>query len=222
MQSILSPVILSLRVATISTIITMIVGIVFAYIFVRYNFHFKDLLESVLILPMVLPPSVIGYILLVIFGKRGFIGVYLNKIFGISIIFPWIACVIASVVVSIPLMYQSVKSSFLAIDENYINAARTLGASEKKIFFKVILPLAMPGIVSGMVLSFARALGEFGATMMIAGNIPAKTQTIPTAIYYAIASDDMNKANVLTFIVIIFSFSVIFILNRYQKNKKRY
>jgi molybdate ABC transporter, permease protein len=220
MQSILSPVILSLRVATISTIITMIVGIVFAYIFVRYNFHFKDLLESVLILPMVLPPSVIGYILLVIFGKRGFIGVYLNKIFGISIIFTWIACVIASVVVSIPLMYQSVKSSFLAIDENYINAARTLGASEKKIFFKVILPLAMPGIVSGMVLSFARALGEFGATMMIAGNIPGKTQTIPTAIYYAIASDDMNKANVLTFIVIIFSFSVIFILNRYQKNKK--
>lgn len=220
MQSILSPVILSLRVATISTIITMIVGIVFAYIFVRYNFHFKDLLESVLILPMVLPPSVIGYILLVIFGKRGFIGVYLNKIFGISIIFTWIACVIASVVVSIPLMYQSIKSSFLAIDENYINAARTLGASEKKIFFKVILPLAMPGIVSGMVLSFARALGEFGATMMIAGNIPGKTQTIPTAIYYAIASDDMNKANVLTFIVIIFSFSVIFILNRYQKNKK--
>lgn len=220
MQSILSPVILSLRVATISTIITMILGIVFAYIFVRYNFHFKDLLESVLILPMVLPPSVIGYILLVIFGKRGFIGVYLNKIFGISIIFTWIACVIASVVVSIPLMYQSVKSSFLAIDENYINAARTLGASEKKIFFKVILPLAMPGIVSGMVLSFARALGEFGATMMIAGNIPGKTQTIPTAIYYAIASDDMNKANVLTFIVIIFSFSVIFILNRYQKNKK--
>ena len=219
MQSILSPVILSLRVATISTIITMIVGIVFAYIFVRYNFHFKDLLESLLILPMVLPPSVIGYILLVIFGKRGFIGVYLNKIFGISIIFTWIACVIASVVVSIPLMYQSVKSSFLAIDENYINAARTLGASEKKIFFKVILPLAMPGIVSGMVLSFARALGEFGATMMIAGNIPGKTQTIPTAIYYAIASDDMNKANVLTFIVIIFSFSVIFILNRYQKNK---
>ena len=220
MQSILSPVILSLRVATISTIITMIVGIVFAYIFVRYNFHFKDLLESVLILPMVLPPSVIGYILLVIFGKRGFIGVYLNKIFGISIIFTWIACVIASVVVSIPLMYQSVKSSFLAIDENYINAARTLGASEKKIFFKVILPLAMPGIVSGTVLSLARALGEFGATMMIAGNIPGKTQTIPTAIYYAVASDDMNKANVLTFIVIIFSFSVIFILNRYQKNKK--
>ncbi|MBF1051830.1 MAG: molybdate ABC transporter permease subunit [Peptostreptococcaceae bacterium] len=220
MQSILSPVILSLRVATISTIITMIVGIVFAYIFVRYNFHFKDLLESVLILPMVLPPSVIGYILLVIFGKRGFIGVYLNKIFGISIIFTWIACVIASVVVSIPLMYQSVKSSFLAIDENYINAARTLGASEKKIFFKVILPLAMPGIVSGTVLSFARALGEFGATMMIAGNIPGKTQTIPTAIYYAIASDDMNKANILTFIVIIFSFSVIFILNKYQKNKK--
>lgn len=220
MQGILSPVILSLRVATISTIITMIVGIVFAYIFVRYNFHFKDLLESVLILPMVLPPSVIGYILLVIFGKRGFIGVYLNKIFGISIIFTWIACVIASVVVSIPLMYQSVKSSFLAIDENYINAARTLGASEKKVFLKVILPLAMPGIVSGTVLSFARALGEFGATMMIAGNIPGKTQTIPTAIYYAIASDDMNKANVLTFIVILFSFSVIFILNRYQKNKK--
>ena len=220
MQGILSPVILSLRVATISTIITMIVGIVFAYIFVRYNFHFKDLLESVLILPMVLPPSVIGYILLVIFGKRGFIGVYLNKIFGISIIFTWIACVIASVVVSIPLMYQSVKSSFLAIDENYINAARTLGASEKKVFLKVILPLAMPGIVSGTVLSFARALGEFGATMMIAGNIPGKTQTIPTTIYYAIASDDMNKANVLTFIVILFSFSVIFILNRYQKNKK--
>lgn len=220
MQVIISPVILSLKVATISTIITLIVGIVFAYIFVRCKFMFKDLLESVLILPMVLPPSVIGYILLITFGKRGFLGVYLNEIFGVSIIFTWVACVIASVVVSIPLMYQSVKSSFLAIDENYINAARTLGASEKRVFFKIILPLSMPGIISGVVLSFARALGEFGATMMIAGNIPGKTQTIPTAIYYAIASDDMQKANILTFIVISFSFSVIFLLNKYQKNRK--
>lgn len=219
MNEIMSPVILSLKVATISTIITLIVGVVFAYIFVRKNFILKDLLESIIVLPMVLPPSVIGYILLVIFGKRGIVGIYLQR-FGISIIFTWIACIIASVVVSTPLMYQSVKSAFTSVDENYLNVARTLGANEMKIFFKIIIPLATPGILSGIVLSFARALGEFGATMMIAGNIPNKTQTIPTAIYYAIASDDMQKANILTTIVILFSFTVIFALNKYQKNKK--
>ena len=173
-----------------------------------------------MVLPMVLPPSVIGYILLVIFGKNGSIGIFLTEHFGFSIIFSWIACVVASVVVSIPLMYQSVKSSFLSIDESYINVARTLGASETKIFFKILLPISTPGVLSGIVLAFARALGEFGATMMIAGNIPGKTQTIPTAIYYAMASNDTKTANILTFVVVFFGYIVIFALNKYQKNKK--
>lgn len=220
MGAIIQPIMLSLKVAAISTIITLMLGIAFAYFFVRCNFPLKDFFEAFLVLPMVLPPSVIGYILLVIFGKNGFMGIFLSKHFGFSIIFSWIACVVASVVVSIPLMYQSVKSSFLSIDESYINVARTLGASEKKIFFKILLPISTPGVLSGIVLAFARALGEFGATMMIAGNIPGKTQTIPTAIYYAMASNDTKTANILTFVVVFFGYVVIFALNKYQKNKK--
>lgn len=220
MQDVISPILLSLKVACISTLATLILGLILAYIFVRYTFPLKDILESVLILPMVLPPSVIGYMLLVLFGKRGVIGIFLQKYFGFSIIFTWIACCIASIVVSLPLMYQSCKSAFMSVDETYVYSARTLGANEWKIFFKILLPLSLPGILSGIVLSFARALGEFGATLMIAGNIPGKTQTIPTAIYYAIDSGKSYIANTLVLIVILFSFTVIFVLNKWLKNQR--
>lgn len=220
MQGIISPILLSLKVALISTAITLVLGIAFSYVFVRYKFPLKDVFEAILILPMVLPPSVIGYVLLVVFGKRGFIGIFLQEHFGTSIIFTWVACCIAAIVVSIPLMYQSCKSAFMSVDEMYLNSARTLGANEIKIFFKILIPLSMPGILSGTVLSFARALGEFGATLMIAGNIPGKTQTIPTAIYYSIESNDTNIANVLTAVVIVFSFVVIFMLNNWLKKQR--
>lgn len=220
MQGIISPILLSLKVALISTVITLILGIAFSYVFVRYKFPFKDVFEAILILPMVLPPSVIGYVLLVVFGKRGFIGIFLQEHFKTSIIFTWVACCIAAIVVSIPLMYQSCKSAFMSVDEMYLNSARTLGANEIKIFFKILIPLSIPGILSGTVLSFARALGEFGATLMIAGNIPGKTQTIPTAIYYSIESNNPHIANTLTAIVIIFSFVVIFMLNNWLKKQR--
>lgn len=220
MEGIISPILLSLKVATISTIITLILGVALSYVVVRYKSPLNDVFEAILILPMVLPPSVTGYILLILFGKRGFIGIFLQEHFGFSVIFTWIACCIASVVVSIPLMYQSCKSAFISVDEVYLNSARTLGASELKVFFKVLIPLSIPGILSGVVLAFARALGEFGATLMIAGNIPNKTQTIPTAIYYAIDSKNSYVANTLTTVVIVFSFIVIFSLNRWLKKQR--
>ena len=220
MEGIISPILLSLKVATISTIITLILGVALSYVVVRYKFPLNDVFEAILILPMVLPPSVTGYILLILFGKRGFIGIFLQEHFGFSVRFTWIACCIASVVVSIPLMYQSCKSAFISVDEVYLNSARTLGASELKVFFKVLIPLSVPGILSGIVLAFARALGEFGATLMIAGNIPNKTQTIPTAIYYAIDSKNSYVANTLTTVVIVFSFIVIFSLNRWLKKQR--
>lgn len=215
------PIIISLKISLIATLCTLIIGVITAHIFVKYEFRGKDLLEVFLTLPMVLPPSVVGYGLLLIIGKRGPVGSFLLDRFGIGLVFTWVAGCIAATVVSLPLMYQSVKSAFIGVDHSYENAARTLGAGEWKVFTKVTLPLAWPGIISGVVLSFARALGEFGATLMVAGNIPGKTETIPLAIYYAVEAGNLKKANTLMAIVIGFSFILIFVLNKWLK-KKRY
>ena len=214
------PIILSLKVAAISTVFTLIIGTFFAHIFTKYNFPGKDALEVVFTLPMTIPPTVVGYLLLMLLGRRGPIGIFLENTFGIRIIFTWVAAVIASTVVSLPLMYQSIKSSFQGINPVYERAAKTLGASDKKIFFKVTVPLALPGIISGIVLSFSRALGEFGATLMVAGNIPGKTETIPLAIYYAVEGNNRAKANLLIGIVILFSFINIYCLNKWLKKKR--
>lgn len=217
----LEPVLISLKTAFISTIFTLIIGIALAWIFARYEFVFKDLLEGLIILPMVLPPSVTGYGLLLVLGKNGFIGKFLYEMFGINIIFTWKAACISAIVVSMPLMYQSCKAAFLNIDGIFEKAAQTLGASQKRIFFRIALPLASHGIISGIVLSFARALGEFGATLMIAGNIPGKTQTIPIAIYFAVDSGDTRTANILVGLVVVFSFSVIYGLNIWNRRSKK-
>ncbi len=214
---ILSPIIISLKVSLVSTIFTLIVGVVLARIFTKYNFKFKDILEVLIILPMVLPPSVTGYGLLILLGKRGVLGKFLFNAFNTNIIFTLGAAAIASFIVSLPLMYQSCKGAFMNVDKVYENAARTLGASELKVFFNITLPLALPGIVSGLVLSFARALGEFGATLMVAGNIPGKTQTIPLAIYFAVEGGDTRTANILFLIVLVFSFTLIYSLNIWTK-----
>lgn len=217
---ILDPILISLKIASIATLCTLVLGVLAAYIFVKYEFKGKDFLEVLLTLPMVLPPSVTGYGLLLTIGKRGPIGSFLLENFGVSLIFTWIAGCIAATVVSLPLMYQSAKSAFMAVEPYYENAGRTLGANEWRVFSKITLPLAWPGIISGIVLSFARALGEFGATMMVAGNIPGKTETIPLSIYYAVEAGNIEKANTLMGIVIAFSFILIFSLNRWLKNKK--
>lgn len=217
---ILEPIIISLKVSSISTLITLMLGIFLARIFTKYNFKGKDILETIIMLPMVLPPSVIGYGLLMIIGSNGIIGKIFLELFNKKLIFNITAACIASTIVALPLMYQSVKSAFLNIDILYENVARTLGADEKTIFWKISFPLAFQGIISGIVLAFARSIGEFGATLMVAGNIPGKTQTIPLAIYFAADGGDNKTANILMTIVIVFSFIIVYGLNRWSKSKK--
>ncbi len=212
------PVILSLRVAIIATIAVTCLGVPLTRLMARREFYGKDVLEAAITLPMVLPPSVVGYGLLLLIGKNGLLGKALAGL-GLTLVFTWWAAVIASTVVSFPLMYQSAKAAFKSVDVNYEKAARTLGASEIRIFFTVTLPLAWPGILAGLVLSFARALGEFGATLMVAGNIPGQTQTIPTAIYFAVESGKTVMARTLVAIVTVFSFIVIFWVNRWAKKQ---
>ena len=170
---------------------------------------------------MILPPSIVGYLLLKVFGRRGPIGAFLLDTFGIQVVFTWIACVIAACVVALPLMYQNAKGAFQSVDHNYELAAKTLGSSPFKVFRTVTLPLSGPGIVSGIVLTFARAMGEFGATLMLAGNIPGKTQTIPTSIYYAVVTGKDSEASTLVVIMIIFSFALVFGLNMWLKKRNQ-
>jgi len=183
----------------------------------RHDFYGKDVLEAFITLPLVLPPSVIGYGLLVLIGKNGVIGKYLDTL-GINLIFTWYAIIMAAAVVAFPLFYQTAKAAFNSVDPNYEKAARTLGANELRVFFTITLPLAWPGVTAGLVLAFARALGEFGATLMVAGNIPGQTQTIPVAIYYAVDRGDDVTARTLVLIITLFSFAVIWGVNRWRKN----
>lgn len=213
------PVILSLRVAIIATSVVTCIGLPLTRLLARKEFFGKDVLEAVITLPLVLPPTVVGYGLLMLIGKNGLLGRALADM-GITLIFTWWAAVLASIVVSFPLMYQSAKAAFKSVDVNYEKAARTLGAGEVRIFFTVTLPLAWPGILAGLVLTFARALGEFGATLMVAGNIPGQTQTIPLAIFFAVESGDNATAKMLVAIITVFSFLVIFWVNRWAKKNQ--
>lgn len=207
-----SPLWISIKTAFIATIITSIIGIFISYKMANYRGRGKGFIDGILTLPLILPPTVIGFFLLLICGKNGFIGKIFMR-FDKNIIFSWSATVIAATVVAFPMMYRTCRSAFEQIDKNMILAARTLGLSEIKIFFKIAMPLAWPGIIGGLVLSFARALGEFGATLMIAGNIPKKTQTMPIAIFFSVESGDMNKAMFWVLIIVLISFFMIFLLN---------
>lgn len=215
------PIFLSIRVALLATVIAFFLGVLFAYLLTKKKVPGKNIWETILILPMILPPSIVGYLLLKVFGKRGPIGAFLLDTFGIQIVFTWIACVIAATVVALPLMYQNAKGAFQSVDPSYELAAKTLGSSSFKVFRTVTFPLSGPGIVSGIVLTFARALGEFGATLMLAGNIPGKTQTIPTAIYYAVVVGKDEKASMLVLIMVLFSFALIFGLNMWLKRREK-
>lgn len=213
------PIILSVKVALIATVIAFFLGVFFAYLLTKRKVPGKNIWETILILPMILPPSIVGYLLLKVFGKRGPIGAFLLDTFGVQVVFTWVACVIAASVVALPLMYQNAKGAFQSVDHSYELAAKTLGNSPFKVFRTVTFPLSGPGIVSGIVLTFARALGEFGATLMLAGNIPGKTQTIPTAIYYAVVVGKDEKASALVAIMVVFSFALVFGLNMWLKKK---
>lgn len=216
-----SPIFLSLKVAFAAVFIVVLLGIPVAGHMARRNFPGKDIVESLITLPLVLPPSVVGFLLLWLFGKNGPLGQLLDSLFGVSVVFNLAGAVIAAVVVSFPLMYQSSKAAMENVDRTLENAARTLGAGEFKVFMTITLPLSWPGIVSGIILAFARSLGEFGATLMIAGNIPGKTQTMSIAIYMANEVGDFNTALILVTIMTLFSFSVVFWLNRWSKKQQK-
>ena len=207
-----SPLWISIKTAFLATIITSTIGIFISYKMANYKVRGRGIIDGVFTLPLILPPTVIGFFLLLICGKNGFVGKIFMS-FNKNIIFSWSATVIAATVVAFPMMYRTCRSAFEQIDKNMISAARTLGLSETKIFFKIAIPLAWPGIIGGLVLSFARALGEFGATLMIAGNIPGKTQTMPVAIFFAVEGGDMNKAMLWVLIIVAISFIMIFLLN---------
>lgn len=209
MQEFLSPIWLSLKIATISGVVVILIGTLVGRLLARKNFKAKAILETILMLPMVLPPTVIGFFLIVIFGKNSMAGQAIEWLFKQPIIFTWWAAVIASIVVAFPLMYQSAKSGFHGINLDIEEAARVEGANEWRIFLFISIPLASKGLISGSILSFARALGEFGATLMFAGNIPGETQTIPTAIYIAIDSGNMKMAWLWVISIVIISFIML-------------
>ncbi|SHI00146.1 molybdate transport system permease protein [Clostridium intestinale DSM 6191] len=217
----LTPIWISLKTAFVSTIITFFIGILIAQLMNKYQGRLKGLFDSILTLPLVLPPTVVGFFLLLIFGKNGPFKTILEKL-DTQIIFSWSATVLAAVVVTFPLMYRTARGAFEQIDSNVSNAARTLGASEWTIFWKVTVPLAWPGIAAGTILSFTRALGEFGATLMIAGNIPGKTQTIPVAIFFAAEGGEMDKALMWVLLIVGISFTVIILMNYWSEYQGKY
>ncbi|MEK4968498.1 molybdate ABC transporter permease subunit [Cytobacillus sp. FSL W7-1323] len=205
----LSPIWISLKIAILAGIIVVIIGTIAGYYLARRSFKGKAVVETILMLPMVLPPTVVGFLLIVIFGKNSWAGQAITWLFDRPIIFTWWAAVLAAIVVSFPLMYQSAKSGFLSIDRDIEDAARVDGANDWKVFWLISVPLASKALISGAILSFARALGEFGATLMFAGNIPGETQTIPIAIYLAIDSGQMTMAWLWVGAMIIISFIIL-------------
>lgn len=211
-----SPIRLSLQVAAISSVLSTCSGIFFAWRMSISRFPGKVIVETLFMLPLVLPPTVIGFLLLVFLGRNSWVGQVVESIFSTSIIFSWGAAVVASVVVSFPLVYQTMKNGFAAIDTNLMDAARSSGASEWQLFRYVTLPITLPSVMTAYILSFARSLGEFGATLMIAGNIPGKTQTVPTAIFVAVESGNMTMAWLWTISIILISF-LLLLLTRMKK-----
>ena len=209
-----SPILISMKTASVSIVITFFLGILAAWLVVSMkNERMKIILDGILTLPLVLPPTVAGFFLLYLFGVKRPIGIFFLQFFGVKIAFSWTATVLAAVVMSFPLMYRSARGAFEQVDPNLMAAARTLGMSEWNIFYKVLIANAMPGIVSGGVLAFARGLGEFGATAMIAGNIAGKTRTLPMAVYSEVAAGNMDAAYSYVAIIVVIAFISVVLMN---------
>jgi molybdate transport system permease protein len=215
----ISPLWISLKTSLFATIVTFFLGIAAAYWMLSYRGRWKSIIEGIFISPLILPPTVVGFLLLLLFGKNGVIGQFLAS-FNINIVFTWYAAVITATVVAFPLMYKTALGAFEQIDANLIRAARTLGASEWTVFWRVSLPLAIPGVIAGTTLAFARALGEFGATLMLAGNIPGQTQTIPMAIYFAVEGGSMQAAWEWALVIMVISLSGIIAVNFWQEARR--
>ena len=215
-----TPIWISIKTVLTATVITFFLGIAAAHWMSRYNGKLKSVIDGLFILPMVLPPTVVGYWLLMFFGING-VGGKLLTFLGTKLVFTWQATVVASVVMAFPLMYMTARGAFEQVEPNLQRAARTLGAGEWRVFWTVTLPLAWPGVAAATVLALARTLGEFGATLMLAGNIPNKTSTIPVAIYFAIMSGDEHKALVLALVVLAFSLVSLGFVGYWKSRSKR-
>lgn len=214
------PLVLSLKVAGWATLLNLLLGVAIAYALARWRSPSRDLIDAILTLPMVLPPTVLGYYLLVVLGRRGVLGEWLAR-WDITLVFTWQGAVIASAIVAFPLVLKSARAAFENIDPQLENAARVLGLSEIAVFFRITLPLASRGITAGVLLAFARALGEFGATLMIAGNLPGRTQTLSIAIYEAVQAGDDHTAHLLVLITSITCIIVLLTAGRLLPKNQR-
>jgi molybdate transport system permease protein len=208
------PVYLSLQVATLATIVAVAFGIPLAWFLARHTFPGKRLLEALILLPIILPPTVLGYYLLRSIGRQSPVGRFIEQTLGVEIIFTWKAAVLTSTIVAIPLVMRAAQSAFETVDPTLEAAARTLGRGELSIFFTITAPLAWRGILAGTVLGFARAMGEFGATLMVAGNIPGRTQTLPIAIYDAVQAGRSATANTLVLLLSVLAVGILVLLGR--------
>ncbi|WP_081757103.1 molybdate ABC transporter permease subunit [Gorillibacterium massiliense] len=217
----IAPVILSLKVSVLASVIVFLMGTGAAWLLAQRRFFGKTLLETGFMLPLVLPPTTVGFILLVLLGRRSWIGRAIEQVFGGPIVFSWWACVIAAIVVAFPLVYQAAKTGFLSVEKEYQEAARVAGATEFQVLLYITLPAAWRSLSSGFLLGFARGLGEFGATLMLAGNIPGKTQTIPTAIYLAVDAGKMPLAWTLTAATVGISFLMLHMIGRVQLEERQ-
>jgi molybdate transport system permease protein len=206
---VLTPLVLTLKVAGCATLIALLAGILAGFGVARSRSWLRELADAAFTLPMVLPPTVLGYYLLVVFGRRGWIGAWLEDHLGLRLVFTWQGAALAASIVAFPLVFKGARTAFESIDPHLEKAARSLGFSEWKVFMRVTLPLAWRGVLGGTMLAFARATGEFGATLMIAGNIPGKTQTLSIAIYDAVAGGRDEQAQ---FLVIIISLLCVLVL----------
>ena len=221
-----SPLIISLKTGVVATIISFFFGLFAARKVIRLSYRAKAVVDGILTLPMGLPPTVAGFILLLIFSRRRPIGIFLDQQLDIQVVQTWLGCILAATVIAFPLMYRNARAAFEQIDANLVYAGRTLGMSETSIFWRIVVPTAGPGIASGTILTFARAMGEYGATSMLAGNIPGKTGTVSQRIAMVIQDGDYLTAGFWVVVVLLIAFVIIFLVNlftgRNMKNIKRW
>ncbi len=218
----LAPLLLTLKVAGTATLLALFAGMGLAFLLTRYRFPGKDWLDALFMLPLVLPPTVLGYYLIVLIGRKGVAGRWLYDLFGISLIFSWQGAVLAAAVVSVPLMFKSAKAAFENVEKNFEDAARILGLTEAGVFVRVTLPLAWRGILAGAMLTFARAMGEFGATLMVAGNLPGKTQTLSMAVYDAVQAGKYALGTTLVLITSTVCLVILVVSGKMLKGRETY
>ena len=212
------PLFLSLRVAALSTMIAMVLGLWLAWLMANREFRWKEILDAAVTLPLVLPPTVLGYYLLVLLGRASPLGHAYEYVFGQPLVFSWQAAVVAALIHSMPLLVKSARAAFESVDRSYERAARTLGASEARLFWRVTLPLTRRSIFAAGALAFARALGDFGVTLMVAGNIPGRTQTVSIAIYDAVESGNGALARTLVLVISAVALIILSVAGRFAPN----